>query len=136
MTRTRALTTLALTLLCIAPAARIHAQASAIPSAQSVDPNDPASGHKLLDKMIEALGGDAWRNRTNYYADGQVGSFYKSAANPYVTQFERYVRFKPFGQRTIIVSSPLRQQRGEPQTQYANMNCRSTCQLQTTPATP
>ena len=104
MTRTRALTTLALTLLCIAPAARIHAQASAIPSAQSIDPNDPQAGHKLLDKMIEALGGDAWRNRTNYFADGQVGSFYKSAANPYVTQFERYVRFKPFGQRTIIVS--------------------------------
>lgn len=82
----------------------LHAQASAIPSAQTIDPNDPAAGRKLLDKMIEALGGDAWRNRTDYFATGQVGTFYKSAANPYVTQFERYVRFQPFGQRTIIVS--------------------------------
>jgi hypothetical protein len=104
MTRTRALTILALTLLCIAPSVRLHAQASAIPSAQSVDPNDPASGRKLLDKMIEALGGDAWRNRTDYSATGQTGSFYKGAANPYVMQFERYVRLNPFGERLIVVS--------------------------------
>ena len=104
MTLNRALTTLALTLLCLAPSAQLHAQASAIPSAQSIDANDPQAGKKLLDKMIEALGGDAWRNRTDYFATGQVGSFYKSAANPYVTQFERYVRFQPFGERTIIVS--------------------------------
>jgi hypothetical protein len=104
MTRTRALTILALTLLCVAPSARLHAQASAIPSAQSVDPNDPQAGHKLLDKMIEALGGDAWRNRTDYSASGQTGSFYKGAANPYVMQFERYVRLKPFGERLIVVS--------------------------------
>jgi len=104
MTRTRALTILALTLLCVAPSARLHAQASAIPSAQSVDPNDPQAGHKLLDKMIEALGGDAWRNRTDYSASGQTGSFYKGAANPYVMQFERYVRLKPLGERLIVVS--------------------------------
>jgi len=104
MTRTRALTILALTLLCVAPSARLHAQASAIPSAQSVDPNDPQAGKKLLDKMIEALGGDAWRNRTDYSASGQTGSFYKGAANPYVMQFERYVRLKPFGERLIVVS--------------------------------
>lgn len=101
----RRLCVLALTLLCCTPAARLHAQASAIPSAQStVDTNDPTAGRKLLDKMIEALGGDAWRNRVDYTATGQAGSFYKSAANPYVTQFERYVRFQPFGERTIIVS--------------------------------
>lgn len=104
MTRNRALTFLALTLLCIAPCARLRAQASAIPSAQTIDANDPEAGRKLLDKMIQALGGDAWRNRVDYTATGQAGSFYKSAANPYVTQFERYVRFQPFGERTIIVS--------------------------------
>jgi len=95
---------LILALLATLATPRLHAQASAIPSAQSIDANDPQAGHKLLDKMITALGGDAWRNRTNYFASGQVGSFYKSAANPYVTQFERYLRFQPFGQRTIIVS--------------------------------
>lgn len=104
MIRTRALTILALMLLCIAPTARLQAQASAIPSAQSVDPNDPTSGRKLLDKMIEALGGDAWRNRVDYSATGQTGSFYKGAANPYVMQFERYVRLQPFGERLIVVS--------------------------------
>jgi hypothetical protein len=84
---------------------RAHAQASAIPSAQSSpDTNDPQAGRKLLDKMVEALGGQAWLNRTDYSAAGQTGTFYKSAANPYVTQFERYVRLQPFGQRTIIVS--------------------------------
>jgi hypothetical protein len=104
MIRTHALALLALT-LSFTPVSRLHAQASTIPSAQSsVDTNDPAAGRKLLDKMIEALGGDAWRNRTGYFAAGQAGTFYKSAANPYVTQFERYVRFQPFGERIIIVS--------------------------------
>ena len=83
----------------------VHAQASAIPSAQSsVDTTDPQAGRKLLDKMIEALGGDAWRNRTDYFASGQSGTFYKGTANPYVTQFEQYVRLDPFGERLIIVS--------------------------------
>src|ERR1700761_8344375 len=91
-------------LLVVVPL-HLHAQASAIPSAQtSVDTNDPQAGRKLLDKMVEALGGQAWLNRTDYSATGQTGTFYKSAANPYVTQFERYVRLQPFGQRTIIVS--------------------------------
>ena len=82
-----------------------HPQASTIPSAgSSVDKNDPEAGRKLLDKMVEALGGDAWRNRTDYSATGQSGTFYKGTANPYVTQFERYVRLKPFGERVIIVS--------------------------------
>ncbi len=69
-----------------------------------VDTNDPTAGRKLLDKMVEALGGAAWLGRTDYSATGQAGTFYKSAANPYVTQFERYVRLQPFGERTIIVS--------------------------------
>lgn len=104
MTRNRALGLLALT-LCLTAPRHLYAQASAIPSAQSSpDTNDPNAGRKLLDKMIEALGGDAWRNRTGYFASGQVGTFYESAANPYVTQFERYVRLQPFAQRTIIVS--------------------------------
>jgi hypothetical protein len=105
MTRNRALSVLALTLLCITRSARLHAQAASIPSAQSsVDTNDPTAGRKLLDKMVEALGGDAWRNRTSYFAAGQSGTFYKGTANPYVTQFEQYVRLQPFGERLIIVS--------------------------------
>src|ERR1700761_438753 len=89
-------------LLTLTP--RLHAQASAIPSAGTIDKDDPAAGRKLLDKMIEALGGDAWRNRTDYSATGQSGTFYKGTANPYVAQFERYVRLQPFGERVIVVS--------------------------------
>lgn len=91
--------------LLLATTPHLHAQASAIPSAQSSpDTNDPQAGRKLLDKMVAALGGPAWLNRTDYSASGQTGTFYKGSANPYVTQFERYVRLKPFGERTIIVS--------------------------------
>jgi hypothetical protein len=91
--------------LLITFAPHLHAQASAIPSAQSsVDTNDPTAGRKLLDKMVEALGGAAWLNRTDYFAAGQSGTFYKGTANPYVTQFEQYVRLQPFGERLVIVS--------------------------------
>lgn len=84
---------------------RAHAQASAIPSAQSsVNTNDPTAGRKLLDQMIAALGGPAWLNRTDYTATGQTGTFYKGQANPYVSQFEQYIRLDPFGERLIIVS--------------------------------
>ncbi len=92
-----------LTLLCCTP--RLRAQASAIPSAQtSPDTNDPQAGRKLLDRMVEALGGAAWLNRTDYTADGQAGTFYKGTANPYVMKFERYIRLDPFGERQVIVS--------------------------------
>ncbi len=91
-------------MLLIAPI-QLHAQASAIPSAQSSpDANDPQAGRRLLDKMVEALGGAAWLNRTDYTATGQAGTFYKGTANPYVVKFERYVRLNPFGERQIIVS--------------------------------
>lgn len=102
---TRRLTILLSLLLPLACVPRAHAQASAIPSAQSsVDSNDPNAGRKLLDEMVTALGGPAWLNRTDYTANGQSGTFYKGTANPYVTQFEQYVRLKPFGERLIIVS--------------------------------
>jgi hypothetical protein len=95
---------LAALLLC-AFTPRLHAQASTIPSAQSsVDTNDPAAGRKLLDKMVEALGGQAWLNRTDYSTTGQSGTFYKGTANPYVAQFEQYIRLQPFGERLIVVS--------------------------------
>jgi hypothetical protein len=94
---------LAALLLTLPP--QLHAQASAIPSAQSsVDTNDPTAGRKLLDKMVEALGGSAWLSRISYSATGQSGTFYKGTANPYVAQFERYVRLQPFGERLVVVS--------------------------------
>ena len=92
-------------LLCCAPAPRLHAQASAIPSAQSgSDTNDPHAGRKLLDEMLAALGGPAWLARTDFTTVGQSATFYKGQANPYVTEFDQYVRLQPFGERLIIIS--------------------------------
>jgi hypothetical protein len=90
-------------LLCWSP--KLHAQASAIPSAAaSPDAQGPNAGRKLLDEMIAALGGPAWLNRVDVSAVGRTATFYKGTPNPYVTEFERYIRFKPFGERIIIVS--------------------------------
>jgi hypothetical protein len=102
---TRILPVFLTALLLCALTPHLHAQASAIPSAQtSVDINDPTAGRKLLDQMLAALGGPAWLNRADYFAAGQSGTFYKGTANPYVMQFERYIRLSPFAERQIIVS--------------------------------
>lgn len=83
----------------------LHAQASALPSAQAPPVTDPsAQGRKLLDAMIKALGGDAWLGRTTERIDGHGATFYKGLPNPYETQFEEYLRLQPFGEKIVIVS--------------------------------
>lgn len=84
---------------------RAHAQASAIPSAQSApEAQGENRGRKLLEQMVDALGGDAWLNRTDWISYGKGATFYKSQPNPYVSEFEEYTRAQPFGVRVIIVS--------------------------------
>lgn len=81
------------------------AQASAIPSAQSAnDDANGAKGRKLLDQMVDALGGAKWRARVNWTEYGQGSRFYKGTPNPYVFVFEEYYRAQPFGERVVIVS--------------------------------
>jgi hypothetical protein len=105
MTRINPIALFLASLLCCAPTARLHAQASAIPSAQSgPDTNDPHAGRKLLDQAIAALGGPAWLARTDYTTVGRSATFYKGTPNPYVTEFDQYIRLQPFGERLIIVS--------------------------------
>lgn len=83
----------------------VWAQASSVPSAGAgVDSGTPDQGRKLLDQMVEALGGAAWVNRTTLTTEGKGATFYKGAANPYVSQFEEHVRLQPFGERVVIVS--------------------------------
>jgi hypothetical protein len=91
--------------LSLTSVAHLHAQASAIPSAQKA-PEAPGEnrGRKLLDQMVQALGGDAWLNRKDWIAVGKAATFYKGSANPYVTEFERYYRMEPYGERVVIVS--------------------------------
>ena len=84
---------------------RAYAQASTIPSAQSApEAQGENRGRKLLEQMVDALGGDAWLNRTDWISYGKGATFYKSQPNPYVSEFEEYTRAQPFGVRVIIVS--------------------------------
>ena len=91
-------------LLCAA-SAPLHAQASALPSAQAAPVTDEgARGRKLLDAMLAALGGQAWLTRSTERLEGRSATFYKGLPNPYEAQFEEYVRLAPFGERIVIVS--------------------------------
>ncbi len=84
---------------------RAGAQASALPSAQSAHEDASGSkGQKLLDQMVDALGGEKWRGVRDWTEYGQGSTFYKGAANPFIFQFEEFYRTQPFGERVVIVS--------------------------------
>jgi hypothetical protein len=81
------------------------AQASAIPSAQgdeTVAGSD--KGRKLLEQMVEALGGPLWLNREDMVLQGRLATFYKGQPHEGAPGFEEYYRFKPFAERVILVS--------------------------------
>ena len=61
-------------------------------------------GRKLVDQMLQALGGQAWLAVTVERLEGKSGTFYKGQPNPYEAQFEEYLRLQPFGERVVIVS--------------------------------
>ena len=79
----------------LAPA-RLHAQASEIPSAAPPPPagqTEEQRGRTLLDQMVKALGGDLWLNRTSMQVDGRGSSFFHGAPNAYIIEFHEDVRF-------------------------------------------
>lgn len=78
----------------IAPASSAPVEANA----------EQAQGRKLLDEMVQAFGGQKWTERGTERLEGKSATFYKSAPNPYETQFEEYLRLRPFGERVVIVS--------------------------------
>lgn len=80
-------------------------QAAQIPSAAAgpVVAGENA-GRRLLDLMVQALGGDAWLHRKDWTVEGRAASFYKGEANPGVTQFEEFHRADPFAVRVEIIS--------------------------------
>jgi len=88
-------------------AAKVAAQASALQSAQTgaveSSQDDSAQAHALLDAMVKALGGDAWRNRSTWVEYGQTGHFYKGQPDPYVVGFEDYKRASPYAERIVPV---------------------------------
>ena len=66
------------------------AQARDIPSAGLTHPADQTQeqrGRKLLDQMLEALGGDAWINRRNLRVVGHLGRFFQGTPNGIVVDF-------------------------------------------------
>jgi hypothetical protein len=72
------------------------AQARDIPSAGPNHPPDQTQeqrGRKLLDQMLEALGGDAWLNRHNMRVYGHAGRFFQGAPNGIVIDFTAIRQF-------------------------------------------
>lgn len=79
---------IALTTLTTAPS--LLAQARDIPSAAPKQVEGETSeqrGHKLLDQMLEALGGDAWLNRRNLRELGHLARFFRGAPTGIVIDY-------------------------------------------------
>ena len=104
--RGRAWAGLAVAAALLAGAApRVHAQASAIPSAQApTDAEVGGQGKKLLDQMVAALGGDAWLNRQDWIFYGRAATFYKGKPHEEAPQIEEYYRARPFAERVVIIT--------------------------------
>jgi len=83
---------------------RAEAQAADMPAAQPGEAQGADRGRKLLDEMVAALGGDAWRNRQDWILEGRVATFYKGQPHEESPQFEEYYRAKPFGERVVLLS--------------------------------
>lgn len=94
-----------LLLACALSPLRLHAQASALPSAAS-SPEQPGGGkgRALLDQMIAALGGPAWLNKTTWSLEGQAATFYQGRPHEGVTHFITYERAQPYGERVVIIT--------------------------------
>jgi hypothetical protein len=78
----------------------LQAQARDIPSAGPAHPADQTQeqrGRKLLDQMLEALGGDAWLNRRNVRELGHIGRFFQGAPNGIVIDFTATHQFASLG---------------------------------------
>ncbi|WP_158942333.1 hypothetical protein [Granulicella sp. S190] len=68
----------------------VWSQASEIPSAAPVVPAGQTAeehGRKLLDEMVEALGGDAWLHRRNERQLGHIGRFFRGTPTGIVIDF-------------------------------------------------
>jgi hypothetical protein len=86
--------TLPLALLLFTP--QLHAQARDIPSAQPTPPagsTPEQRGRKLLDEMLQDLGGDVWLNRKNIREDGHIARFFRGAPTGIVVEFHAIHQF-------------------------------------------
>ncbi|HSY35795.1 MAG TPA: hypothetical protein VK814_08605 [Acidobacteriaceae bacterium] len=79
-------------------------QASAVPSVQVSQGDEAGRGRELMDGMVAALGGEAWRNRQTWIVYGRVAKFYKGQADAGAPEFEEYGRMNPFALRVVVVA--------------------------------
>jgi hypothetical protein len=50
-------------------------------------------GKRLLDEMVEALGGNAWLDKKTSYSEGQIAAFFRGQPTGSVVRFVQYKRF-------------------------------------------
>lgn len=82
-------------------APRLWAQANDIPSAaptQGAGMTQEQLGKKLLDEMVEALGGQAWMDRKYMQVSGRTAAFFQGAPNGTVIEYTGWRRFAASGQ--------------------------------------
>ena len=75
---------------------RMFAQANNIPSAAPTNQagmTQEQLGHKLLDEMVEALGGQAWLNRKDMQVRGHTAAFFRGAPTGMVVDYDGWRRF-------------------------------------------
>jgi len=85
--------TLALSVLSTKP---LWPQAADIPSAappQIAGQTPEQRGRKLLDEMLESLGGDFWLNRKNVQQRGHLARFFQGRPNGFVIDFDAVHQF-------------------------------------------
>ena len=80
-------------------------QASAIPSAAPTASADTdIHGRQLLEQMVTALGGEAWRGRRDWKSSGNFGIFYKGKPNDVALKFEEFHQTKPNATRFVVIT--------------------------------
>lgn len=90
--------------MMVASVPGIWAQASALPSAQGDAIAGEDKGHRLMEGMVAALGGEKWLGRKDWKVEGRFATFYKGTPHDEVPQFVEYYRAHPFGERIIMIS--------------------------------
>ncbi len=85
-----------LVLIGVMASPRLFAQASDIPSAAPTRPaglTQEQLGRKLLDEMVEALGGQAWLDRKDMQVSGRTAAFFHGQPNLNVIEFTGWRQF-------------------------------------------
>ncbi|MEO6803583.1 MAG: hypothetical protein ABI197_10120 [Granulicella sp.] len=82
----------------------LPAQARDIPSAappKTAGKNQEERGRHLLDQMVEALGGQAWLNRTTMNEEGHIARFFRGAPTGSVVDFWSFRQFGGNGREDL-----------------------------------